>query len=209
MKDILTTRAFLMQFDKGNKTAQLPNGFELQCRISYEKEFKLIDEKANKVACENGGVSTYKNKTDDGIVIIGYEKLIQALGNRISKCCDFVVYSENKKSFIICNELSVSNKKIKWPDARFQFSATVRHLLKCEETKAIIEGIKNKYCVLSTKIEHIVSPDNMAKAFDNPYNLFKQAEQLHWTVVEKMGFTIWESNIITYENEDSVQLAVR
>ena len=209
MKDILISRAFLKQFDKGTAKCELPDGYKLQYSISYEREFSLSDKKANKIANNCAGIVTYKNNTDDGIVIVEYENLIQALGNRISKCCDFIIYSKNEKTFFICNELSISNTETKWPDARKQFSATVLSLLKCDEIKEKLSSIKNKYCVLTTKIEPIVSPENMVNAFNNSYEILKLAEQLHWTVVERMGFTIWESNLVVYENYDTVLLKIK
>ena len=215
MKDILIKRDFLKQFDKGNSACELPTDFELRFCITKQNEFDLLDKQPDLIQDKDCGCVTYKNDTDDGIVIVDYENLIQSFpaeintGKKASKCCDFLVYSENEKSFIICNELSTSTTKRKWPDARFQFSDTVRSLLNCDETKAIVEGFNNKLCVLSTKIEAIESPDDMVAAFNIPYTVIRKAEELHWTIVERMGFSIWEASLITYKNEDTVLTEVR
>ncbi len=215
MKDILATRDFLKQFDKTTATCELPVDFKLRYCITNQKEFDLLDKQPEIIQNKGEGIVTYINNTEDGIVVLDYENLIQALpseintGKKAPKCCDFLVYSENKRSFIICNELSTSTTKNKWPDARNQFSDTVRSLMNCDKTKAIAEGVKKKLCVLSTKIEPIESPNNMVSAFNMPYEIIRKAEQLHWTVVERMGFSIWEANLIKYEDADSVLINVR
>lgn len=213
MKDILATRDFIKQFDKTTAVCELPSDFELRYCTTNQKEFDLLDKQPEIILNKDAGNITYINNTDDSIVVVDYENLIQAFpseintGKKAPKCCDFLVYSENGHSFIICNELSTSKTKNKWPDARYQFSDTVRSLMNCAETKNAVEGFKNKLCVLSTKIDPIESPDDMVSAFNMPYVIIRKAEQLHWTVVERMGFSI--SNLIKYEEDDTVLIEVR
>lgn len=213
--DVLTKRCFLQQFDKGTAQCVLPENYTLRCCIEKDVEFDLIDKKEEMVLPNGQGGVTYKNETSDGIVVIDYENLVQSFpstintGKKAPHCCDFLVYSDNESSFFICNELSVSPTHTKWPDARNQFSDTVRALLKCAETKKMIENYTNKLCVLSTTIEKTDSPENIAGAFNIPYFLQKNAEQLHWTIVERMGFSIWESNLVEYKSDKTVELSVR
>lgn len=215
MIGLLPERCFLAQFDKGNATCVLPSGFSLRHYVAMEKNFDLLDKQPNIVQQPGDGCITYTNRTDDKIVIIDYENLVQSFpsaintGKSSAKCCDFLVYSENKTTFFICNELSTSRTKLKWPDARNQFADTVRRLLNCAETKQIVDVFKYKWCVLSTEIEPVNTPDDMAGAFGIPYTLFKKAEQLPWAVVERMGFTIWEANQVVYEDSNTVSLLVR
>ena len=102
-----------------------------------------------------------------------------------------------------------AQQKNKWPDARYQFSDTVRSLLNCNETKTVVENFKNKLCILSTKIEPIASPDDMVSAFNMPYEIIRNAEQLHWTVLERMGFSIWEANLVIYKDNSIVHVRKR
>lgn len=206
MTELLTQRTFLEQFDKGDAQCNLPEGFSLRFCSTDEKSFDLLDKQEHILQNENEGLVTYTNRTNDKIVVIDYENLIQSFPKAINKgkkapqCCDFLVYSGNKNSFFICNELSTSKTKTKWPDARYQFSDTVRCLEKCKATNGILSHFAQKLCILSTKIEPISSPDGMVGAFGIPYSLLRKPEQLHWDQVEKMGFSIWEANSITYEN---------
>ena len=215
MKDILTAKEFLKQFDKGTAVCELPIDFKIRYCITDQKEFDLLDKQPEILQQKDCGCVTYKNNTTDKIVIIDYENIIQSFpqeintGKKAPKCCDFLVYSENGNSFFICNELSTSITKNKWPDARNQFSDTIRSLLNCEETKLIVNSFKQKLCILSTKIIPIESPEEMVDAFNFPYEVIKKAEELHWTIVERMGFSIWEANLLTYESEDSVLIEVR
>ncbi len=214
MTGLLLQRKFLEQFDKGNAKCELPECFMLRFIVTDKACFDLLDKQEQIIQDVNEGLITYTNKTSDKIAVIDYENLIQSFpkaintGKRAPHCCDFLVYSGNEESFFICNELSSSTRKTKWPDARYQFSDTVRCLLNCETTKSFIEKFKKKLCVLSTKIEPISSPDGVADSFDLPYRLFKNPERLSWAQVERMGFSIWEANAVVYEN-GAVTLEIR
>ena len=207
LKDFLPLRCFLSQFDKDGIECSLPIGFVLKWCSTNLVEFDLQDKKESILQEKGTGTATYINKTEDEIVVIDYENLIHSLpqrinaGKRAPKCCDFIVYSNDGSSFFICNELSSSETKTKWPDARNQFADTIRRILKCSETKKVLDLYKQKLCILSTKIKNIISPDDIAAPFTIPFTLMKNPEKLSCSILENMHFEIWEANLIVYEDE--------
>lgn len=222
MLKLLIDRKFLSQFDKGDKQnpiiCELPKDFSLRYITTNEKKFDLKDDKDNKqnpiLHFENDGSITYVNETDISINIIDYEYLIQSFpalintGKRTPKCCDYILYSEDG-NFFICNELSVSDKKNKWPDAKDQFADTIRRLNNCKEISSIINQIPNKICLLSTKMQKIDSPDGIVDAFDIPNQLIKKPEEILNTIINRMNFKIWESNLFIYNQDSTITISMR
>lgn len=183
-----------------------PNLLNVESHIVGEKVFDLQDKLESCVVQEKQGNVTYHNETNDEIYVLNYEKLIQSLPaerKKNIKHCDFIVSCKN--NFIVCNELSFGNEKSKWPKAWKQMQSAIQILNKCDVLKNELHDISRKLCIFSCRRVEIKSPLAIADAFSIPSTLIKIVEERKWQSINSLGFKVFESDIIYYKNDGTLE----
>ena len=144
----------------------------------YCLRFVCYDDYLHQFVFDDGGGHSNVNLLKDGL-----------------HCADFIVYdSGENRAWLIVHELSKGAEKNKRSQGRLQLSNTLDMLCKSPEVKELINGFKNKWCVLSAHDERIVSPMDMAAPFMLAYTVLPEPREFHFGSIRRFGFRAFETS---------------
>ncbi len=166
----------IKDFETG--TAHYING---KAEDTYNLKIVCYDDFLHQFTFDDGKGHTHVSRLKDGV-----------------KVSDFLVYETSTENiYFIVNELSDEKSGNKIRTAKKQLSDTLNQLYKSETIAAFIDGFKNKLCILSARDNRkIVSPDGMADAFSEIYEVLPEPLQFNFGQIKTHNFKAFETSYV-------------
>ena len=112
-----------------------------------------------------------------------------------TRMADFIVYDTGEdRMWLVIHELSKGALAKKRSVGRIQLSTTLNMLCKSPTIKAFMNDFKNKRCILSAKDDRVLTPNGIADAFMEVYQIQPDPLEFNFGVINRFGFKAFETS---------------